>query len=102
MKDPIEYRDAFIDSCISLIIKEHKGESDVVDNMCKAKELVDGRKHCLACGEKTPELKKCSCPDCGGKLVKEMLQFTDVLSKRETINTYKAFGGYPSSVRNFL
>ena len=69
-----ESRDAFIESCISQIIKEHKGESDVVDDMCMAKELLDGRKHCIECRKKTKELKKRSCPDCGGKLVKEMFQ----------------------------
>ena len=66
-----ESRDAFIESCIKQIIKEHKGESDIVNDMCKVKDLIDGTKHCLTCGEKTNEVKKRCCPDCCGKLVKQ-------------------------------
>ena len=67
-------RDAVLESCINLVIKQHKRKSnDFIDEMIKRTETANLEKICVECGCE-PDGSYRVCRNCGGSVIKETVE----------------------------
>ena len=80
--------DAVIESCIDLVLNQHKGKSDdFIDEMIKLRETANLQKICVECGCETDGIC-CVCSNCGGSVIKKNSSTTKV------VNGYWFFSGF--------
>ena len=67
-------RDAVIESCINLVLNQHKGKSDnFIDEMIKRRETANLGKICVECECETDGSYRV-CRNCGGSVIKETVE----------------------------
>ena len=84
-------RDIFIDNCIILVYKQHKNNSDPIDDILHAQLIASNEKRCTECGCESDVTYRI-CRNCGGKVMKEILTLDQ--SEEIDIHSYDCFSAY--------